>query len=90
MARASQGFANITREHVDQACRELVRAGTVAGGGSYFVAFNGKELPAKRVVREAYQVANGREIGTNEFSGGEFCERILTKLGVTVIKKPNG
>ena len=61
-------FAKISRTHVEEACGLLVKGGAGGGGGSYFVGFEGNDLPAKRVLREAYQRANQTEIGAKEFS----------------------
>lgn len=85
MARVADGFTRIQREHVEKVCRELIQIGGFSGGGSYFVRFEGHELPAKRVIRDAYRHANEREIGTKEFSGGQFVARILQRLGFEVI-----
>jgi hypothetical protein len=85
MARAGEGFGKIRREHVEQAWRDLVRGGTAGGGGSYFVRFEGHEVPAKRLLREAYRHANAREIDAKDFSGGQFVARILQRLGFEVL-----
>ena len=74
----------ISKEHVERACRELARA-EARGGGSYFVSFEGKELPAKRVLREAYRIAYGDELNASTFSGGTYSQRILEGLGFKVI-----
>ncbi len=85
MAKAREGFAKIERAHVEEACRLLVKGGAGGGGGSYFVRFDGNDLPAKRVLREAYQRANQSEIGAKEFSGGQYTARILQRLGFEVV-----
>jgi len=85
MARTGEGFAKIERMHVEQACRALIEGGSSVGGGSYFVRFEGQDLPAKRVLREAYARANAREIEAKAFSGGQFTARILQKLGFEVV-----
>lgn len=84
------GFSKIRREHVEQAFREIVREGVLDRGGSYFVKLDGKELPAKRVLRAAYKLANGTEISTREFSGGLFTAKILEALGVEVVVRSSG
>lgn len=70
-------FEKITAEHVCTICKRLVDAGVQAGGGSYFVKFQDKELPAKRVLKEAFELANGREISVNDFSGGSSPQKSL-------------
>jgi hypothetical protein len=85
MMRAREGFSKIRREHVEQAFREAEREGVGARGGSYFVKIGGKELPAKRVLRAAYRLANGVEISASSFSGGLFTAKVLEGLGVEVV-----
>lgn len=84
MSDARQKLSKVSKEQVEQACQELARAG-VRGGGSYFVQFNGHELPAKRVLREAYRIAFGEELDAKLFSGGAYTQRILERLGLKVI-----
>lgn len=84
MSDARQRLSRVSKEHVEQACRQLARA-EVRGGGSYFVPFEGKELPAKRVLREAYRVAYGEELDAKSFSGGVYTQRILEGLGFNVV-----
>lgn len=69
MAKSREGFGKIERTHVEEACRALVKSGSAAGGGSYFVRFEGHDLPAKRVLRHAYHRANQSEIDAKQFSG---------------------
>ncbi len=86
MSGAERGFSRIEREHVDEACRRtLANGGGGRAAGSYFVAYQGQELPAKSVIREAYQLANRQEISTRKFSGGQFVARILERLGFQVV-----
>jgi hypothetical protein len=84
MTSPREGFAKIRREHVEQACKEVLSEGGLRGG-SYFVRHAGAELPAKRVLRAAYRIANGSEISASAFSGGIFTARILEGLGVDVV-----
>lgn len=88
MSGADKGFGNITRSHIESACKGLAQneSGT-KGGGSYFVRFQGQEFPAKRVLREAFRLANQHEIEAKEFSGGKFVAQILERLGFEVIVK---
>lgn len=89
MSGPREGFSKIRREHVEQAFREIEAEGVGARGGSYFVSIGGKELPAKRVLRAAYRLANGAEIPASAFSGGTFTAKILEGLGVTVVVREN-
>ena len=90
MGGRREGFSKIQREHVEQACKALVAEGVARTGGSYFVRFGGNELPAKRVLREAYRIANGEEIDAGEFSGGVFTQRILEGAGFEVLVRAEG
>lgn len=85
MARTGEGFARVRSEHVEKACRELIESGIPLRGGSYFVCFADRELPAKRVLRDAYRHANEREVNAKDFSGGQFTARILQRLGFEVV-----
>jgi hypothetical protein len=78
-------FSVICAADVTKACVELAASGQSVGGGSYFVEFDGRELPAKRVLRTAYRIATGREIGAGEFSGGTYTARVLEALGFKVV-----
>jgi hypothetical protein len=84
MSEFTDRLTKLSSDQVKRACRELARAGA-RGGGSYFVAFDGVELPAKLVLREAYRLAYGEEIPSSKFSGGTYTERILTALGFKVV-----
>jgi hypothetical protein len=85
MSGPREAFAKIRREHVEQAFREVAAEGVGARGGSYFVSIGGQELPAKRVLRAAYKLANGVDIPASAFSGGIFTAQILEGLGVKVV-----
>lgn len=90
MSGPSEGFSRIRREHVEQAFRQVEREGGSAKGGSYFVKIGGKELPAKRVLRAAYRLANGVEIPASAFSGGTFTAKIFERLGIEVVVRASG
>ncbi len=90
MTGPRDGFSKIRREHIEQAFREMEREGIGARGGSYFVKLGGKELPAKRVLRAAYKLANGDDIPASTFSGGTFTAKILEALGVEVVVRSSG
>jgi hypothetical protein len=85
MAGLREGLSKIRREHVERAFLEVAREGGGAMGGSYFVKIGEKELPAKRVLRAAYRLANGDEISAGAFSGGVFTAKILQSLGLEVV-----
>jgi hypothetical protein len=84
MPAGREGFSRIQRDHVERAFREIQRETTGARGGSYVLQIGGAELPAKRVLRVAYRIANGAEIAASAFSGGVFTAKILEHLGFKV------
>jgi hypothetical protein len=79
------GFASIRREHVEQACREMLRRGPPRGGGAYLVRFEGEEFAAKLILRHAFELANNRGVSSKEFSGGRYTARILQALGFEIV-----
>jgi hypothetical protein len=89
MTTPRDGFSKIKREHIEEAFRLAKLEGVPARGGSYFVKLDGTELPAKRILRDAYKLANGNEISPSAFSGGVFTARILEALGLEVIVRPS-
>ena len=82
---ARDGLRNIRREHVEDAFRELELEGVAATAGSYFVRMNAREVPAKRLLRAAYKLANAKDIPASAFSGGTFTAEILRALGFEVV-----
>lgn len=80
-------WGSVRSEHVEKAC-ELYLAGqnsprSVAKG--LFLVFGEKVLPAKHVVRMAYQLANDRPLDSPlRFASGEGTVRLLRGLGFTV------
>ena len=50
-----------------------------------FVHFDGRNLPAKQVLRQAHYCAVKADPG--DFSGGEFSARLLGRLGFTIVRK---
>ena len=85
MTQLRLGLASIRREHIEQACREVLRGGLPRGGGAYFVRFEGEEYAAKLILRHAFKLANNREVSSKELSGGQYTARILEGLGFEVV-----
>jgi hypothetical protein len=85
MTQLRSDFAKIRREHIEEACREVLRRGLARGGGAYFVRFEGEEIAAKLILRHAFEIANNREVSSKEFSGGQYTARILEALGFEVV-----
>jgi hypothetical protein len=87
MDRAKR-FREIRREHVEQACRDLLQRGLGPERGFYFVRFQEKDLPAKVILKEAYKLATGVEISSSAFSGGSYTARYLEALNFQVVVRP--
>jgi len=85
MERLREGFEKILREHVERACREFLDRGPPRGGGAYFIRFEGNDFPAKAILRDAYKLANGKEISAARFSGGVYTAQILQALDFEVV-----
>lgn len=82
-------WSSIHPEHVKGACEKILADGRherppVRG---IVVMFQGKAIPAKLVLRTAYQLANGLEPGTPlKFSSGEGTVTRLQGLGFEVVR----
>ena len=79
-------WSTVKPEHVTKACDMLVtgQEGSSAKAKGLFVEFQGRELPAKHVLRLAYGLAN--DIPTKavpKFSSGDAVLKILGRLGFT-------
>ena len=70
---------NITREHILKAIKEVDNQGVPAGRTSrkFLLEFKGKEYPAKYLISIANKYANGRELDSEDFSGGKESNEFL-------------
>lgn len=90
-ANVALNWSSIRPEHVTSACEKLLADGRHdrSPGSGIVVMFRGRALPAKLVLRFAYQLANGLEPGAPlKFSSGEGTVTRLRGLGFEVIRVP--
>lgn len=82
-----QVFSPVNHDDVVAACRETLVSGAPANrtSKSTFVIFEGHQLPAKYVLGRAYEIATGRTLAPEDYTGGEATARILQNLGFQVI-----
>ena len=79
-------WSSIRPEHVTSACEKLLADARSPVKG-IVVVFRGKAIPAKPVLRLAYQLANGLEPGAPlKFSSGEGTVTRLRSLGFEVVR----
>mgnify|MGYP001773470770 CR=1 FL=1 len=80
---------NIKREHVIKAIEEIEKAGIREGRTSkkFLLEHNGKYYPPKYIISLANKYANGIELDSSEFSGGNETNSFLSALGFKIVKK---
>jgi hypothetical protein len=83
----------VAKQHVVQACHLLDsgEARPTRPAQSTFLIVNGKRYPAKFVRGLAYRLATGRELRSDEYSGGEETVRFFRSLGMTTahVREPS-
>ena len=80
-------WSSVTPEHARTACDLLLKDPKNTGGKAtgLFVVTNGQRLPAKRVLRLSYALANKLSIDSvPKFASGESTIKTLQRLGLTV------
>ena len=77
---------NITREHILRALDKIKKEGFPEGRSSrkFNLVLQGKRYPPKYVISIANYFANGRELESSLFSGGNESNRFLTRLGFEI------
>ena len=80
---------NITREHVLKAIKEIERNRFPRRRNSrkFILLYEGKSFPPKYVVSLANKYANGIELNSSKFCGGEETNRFLRNLGFPILDK---
>lgn len=83
----SSGFSNIiTMEHVLKAVRKIKKEKKrLRPSTGYDVIIEGKRYPPKEIIRIAYRIATGKDVGV--LYGGEQVNEPLQKLGFKVERK---
>ncbi len=77
---------NIDHEHAIKAIREIDSNGIPSGRGSikFLVEFEGKQYPPKYVISLANKFANGEELVSSKFNGGQETNNFLKGLGFDI------
>jgi predicted amidohydrolase len=80
---------NIQRPHVVDAIAEADRRGVPERRKPtrYYLMYEGKEYPPKLIISLANRFANGKELGSADFSGGKETNDFLRRLGFNVIER---
>jgi 5-methylcytosine-specific restriction protein B len=85
--------ANIKKEHIDKAIKEIDKTGIRKGrhSSTYNLVYQGKSYPPKLVVSIANRYANGVELDGKDFDGGPGTEafKLLEKFDFQITEKAN-
>jgi hypothetical protein len=81
--------ANITRDHVLLAIKEISQQGVPEKRQSrdFVLLFQGNLFPPKYVISVANRYANGRELDPSQFSGGRESNSFLIDLGFEISRR---
>lgn len=76
----------LSRDHIERALQQIDSEGVPPGRDSrkFSLIANGRRYPPKYVLSLASFYAYGRELRSDEFSGGIETNRLLEKLGFTI------
>lgn len=87
---ADCGWLNVSREHIIAACRKIKAEGVPRKriGINTFLLFEENEYPAKYTRGLAYQIANGRSIKPDDYTGGKETADFLISRGFQVRYAP--
>src|SRR3990170_5371923 len=82
--------SNIEKEHVIKALREIDSNGIpdIRNSRRFVLFFNGRQYPPKYVLSLANKFANGEELNSSSFSGGQETNTFLTRLGFEIVEIP--
>lgn len=80
--------STIEREHVIEAIRKINSEGVPAGRGSkkFLLEFEGKRYPPKYVISLSNKFANGEELDSSSFNGGQETNGFLRRLGFDIVE----
>ncbi len=80
--------SNIDHEHVIKAMREIDSEGFPPRRGSnkFFLMFEGKRYPPKYAISLANKFANGDELDSSRFNGGQETNNFLKGLGFDIVE----
>ncbi len=80
---------NISREHIIKAIKEIKKVGIPSGRSSkkFHLEYKGEFYPPKYTIALANKYANGKELASQEFSGGEEANTFLKGLGFKIVQQ---
>ena len=80
--------SNVEREHIIEAVRKIDSKGVPASRRSkkFFLEFEGKRYPPKYVISLANKFANGAELDSSKFNGGQETNGFLRRLGFDIVE----
>ena len=80
--------STIEREHIIKAVRKIDSEGVPANRGSkkFFLEFGGKRYPPKYVISLANKFANGEELDSSRFNGGQETNNFLRRLEFDIVE----
>jgi hypothetical protein len=78
---------NIKREHIIKAIEDAREVGIPKDRTSkkFLLEFEGEFYPPKYIISLANEYANGKKLGSSEFSGGKETNDFLTILGFNIV-----
>ena len=79
---------NIKREQIIEAVQKINSEGVPSHRGlkGFFLEFEGKPYPPKYTISLANKFANGEELGSSRFSGGQETNNFLRRLGFDIVE----
>jgi len=82
---------NITRNNILNAIKEINKKDIPKGRTSrkFKLSYEGNVYPPKYIISLANRYANGKELESSEFSGGEETNNFLTALGFNIVCTPS-
>lgn len=80
--------SNIEKRHVIDALRKIDSDGLPSGRGSkkFLLDFEGRRYPPKYVISLANKFANGEELNSSIFNGGQETNDFLKRLGFNIVE----
>ncbi|PXF60763.1 MAG: hypothetical protein C4B59_08040 [Candidatus Methanogaster sp.] len=79
---------SIEREHILEAVQKIDSEGVPSHRGlkRFFLEFEGKPYPPKYTISLANKFANGEELDSSRFSGGQETNNFLRRLGFDIVE----
>ena len=79
---------NIEREHIIEAVQKIDSEGVPSHRESkgFFLEFEGEPYPPKYTISLANKFANGEELDSSRFSGGQETNNFLRRLGFDIVQ----